>query len=230
MLLEEGGGHEAEDENEERERCGGEAVGVQRFRIVDGKGAEKTDGDQHCGPDVPAGPEAEAEKNQEQRKKDRREAMCALAYGAEDVAAVELRGGKKIERSGKETDPGGAADGVKEEVCGVGAMVKNRREEMQDERSTEDDLVFGRDAEARDKLGVDDAVDERGNGDEKTDERAGRADVEERARGANGRTDEDKGAERADQRGEGNEERIAGTNVVMAAREKMAEFVSEQNC
>ncbi len=68
--------------------------------------------------------------------------MGALADGAEDVATVELRGGKQVERSGEQAYPGGAADGMKEEVCGVSAMVKNRREKMQDERSAEDDLVM----------------------------------------------------------------------------------------
>ena len=58
--------------------------------------------------------------------------MSALADGAEDVAAVELCGGKKIERSGEKAYPGGTADGMKKEVRGVGAMVKNRREEMED--------------------------------------------------------------------------------------------------
>jgi hypothetical protein len=229
VLFEEGGGHEAEDENEEGEESGGAAAGVQRLGVVDGKGAEKTDGDQHGGPDVPTRPKAEAEKNQEQRKEDRGDAMSALIDGAEDVAAVELRGGEEIERSGEETDPSGAADGMKEKTRGVRAMVKNRREEMEDERRAEDDLVVGRDSEAGDKLGVDDAVNERGNGDHEADEGSGRADVEERARGADGRTDEDERAERADQRGEGNEEGIAGVNVVVTAGEEMAEFVSEQN-
>src|SRR5260370_3661585 len=228
-VLKEGGGDEGEDENEEREESGGEEAGVQPFGLVDGKRAEKTDGDEHCGPDVPAGLEAEGQKNQEQWKKDRADAMGALADGAEDVATVELRGGKQVERSGEQAYPGGAADGMKEEVCGVSAMVKNRREKMQDERSAEDDLVIRWRGEAGDKLGVDDAVDQRGNGDEEADKRSGRADVEQCACGANGRTDEDEGAKRADQRWEGNKERIAGVNVVVAASEKMGEFVSEEN-
>ena len=229
MLLEEGGGHEGEQENQEGKGGDGAATGVERFGIVDRKGAEKTDADEHSSPDVPARPKAEAEKNQEHRKKDRREAMSALADGAEDVAAVELRGGKKIKRSGEEADPGGTADGMQKEVCGAGAMMKNRREEMQDERGAENDFVFGGDAEAGDKLGVHDAVDQRGNGDQEANERAGSADVKERACGANGRADEDERAERADQRRKGNEKRIAGMNMVAAAGEKMSEFVGQEN-
>ena len=73
------------------------------------------------------------------------------------------------------------------------------------------------------------AVDERGNSYEEAHEWSGGANVKERASVANRGTDEDEGAERADQRGERNEERIAGMNVVVAAGEKMAEFVGEQD-
>ena len=65
MSLEEGGWYEREDENQEGEDGGGAATGAERFGIVDGKGAEKTDADEHCGPNVPARPKAEAEKNQD---------------------------------------------------------------------------------------------------------------------------------------------------------------------
>ena len=76
---------------------------------------------------------------------------------------------------------------------------------------------------------VENAVGECGNGENETDERAGSADVEECAGGANRRTNQDESAEGADERGEGNEERIAGANVMMAAGEEMAEFVGEKN-
>ena len=103
--------------------------------------------------------------------------MSALVDGAEDVAAVELRGGKKIERSGEEANPGGAADRMQKEVCRAGAMMKNRRQKTQDERGAENDFVFGGYGEARDKLCVHDTVDQRRNGDQEADERAGCADV-----------------------------------------------------
>src|SRR5258705_9243319 len=74
-----------------------------------------------------------------------------------------------------------------------------------------------------------DAVDEGGHGNEKADQWARGSDVEEGARGAHGRADEDEGAERADECRKRNEERIAGMNVVMAAREEVAEFVSQEN-
>ena len=43
--------------------------------------------------------------------------MDARAERAKDVAAVELRGGEKIERGGEESDPGGAADWMEKNVC-----------------------------------------------------------------------------------------------------------------
>ena len=74
-----------------------------------------------------------------------------------------------------------------------------------------------------------DAENQRGDGDDETDQRADGADVKQCASGADGRAHQNESAERADQRGKGNEERIAGVNVVMAAGEKMAEFMSQQN-
>src|SRR5579864_6918800 len=155
--------------------------------------------------------------------------MGALAQGAKNVAAIELRGGKKIERGGEEPDPGGAADRMQEKIAGVRAVAKQRCEKLKQEWSAEDEFVVGGNGQSGNEFGVQYAVDERGDGDDKADERAGGADVEERAVGTNGRTDENKGAQRADKRWERDEERIAGTDVMMAAGEEVAEFVSEKN-
>jgi hypothetical protein len=43
------------------------------------------------------------------------------------VAAVELSGGEEIERSGEESDPGGATDGMKKDVGDGCAGRKGRR-------------------------------------------------------------------------------------------------------
>ena len=51
--------------------------------------------------------------------------MAPGTYGAEDVAAIELARGQKIQRSGEEPDPGGAAHGMKQESGGVDAGVKD---------------------------------------------------------------------------------------------------------
>jgi len=78
-------------------------------------------------------------------------------------------------------------------------------------------------------MGMQDAVQESGSGEDKANERAGSADVEECAGGANGRAHEDEGAESADEAREGNEEGVAGVNVMVTAGEEMAQFVGEKN-
>jgi hypothetical protein len=83
--------------------------------------------------------------------------------------------------------------------------------------------------EAGNNFCVQDAVGEGGDGKNKSHERAGSADVEESAGGADGGTNEDECAKRANERREGNEERVAGTNVMVAAGEEMAEFVGQEN-
>jgi hypothetical protein len=80
-----------------------------------------------------------------------------------------------------------------------------------------------------DDAGMKYAIDQGRNCKDETRERAGGADVKERARGANLGTYQDKGAEGADEVGEGNEKRVGGADVVVAAGEKMAEFMGEKN-
>jgi hypothetical protein len=74
-----------------------------------------------------------------------------------------------------------------------------------------------------------DAVHQGGEGEDEADERAGSADVEEGASGANGGAHENESAECADEGRKGNEERIAGVDMVVTAGEEMAEFVGEKN-
>jgi hypothetical protein len=99
-LAEDGDGHEAEQENEEGEEDAEAAMGIERERIVDGGHAEEAEGEEDSGPKVPDAPAltnpmaVEAEKQEENRKKERQEAMAARAYGTKDVAAIELAGGK----------------------------------------------------------------------------------------------------------------------------------------
>ncbi len=76
---------------------------------------------------------------------------------------------------------------------------------------------------------MEDAVEEGGNSEDKTDERAGSAYVKESAFGANGSAHENESAERADKRRERNEKGIAGANAVVAASEEVAELMSEEN-
>jgi len=66
-------------------------------------------------------------------------------------------------------------------------------------------------------------------GEQKSDERAGSAHIEEGAAGTDGRANEDERAKGADQGRRRNKEGIAGVDVVMAAGEVMPKFVGEQN-
>ena len=110
-------------------------------------------------------------------------------------------------------------------VCGI----EDRRERAKNQRRAED----GADTRRVGKFGYEfcmqDAEDKRGYGDDEPDERARRADVEQRALRSNRRANQDESAKRADQRWKWNEVRIAGMNVMMAAGEIVTEFVREQN-
>jgi hypothetical protein len=84
-------------------------------------------------------------------------------------------------------------------------------------------------SETRNKLGVENAVKKRGDGENESDERAGSADVKESAGRADGRTQKDKSAKGSDEGRERNEKRITGVNVMVTASEKMTELVGEKN-
>ena len=155
--------------------------------------------------------------------------MSVLADCADDVAAVQLRGRQKVERSGKKADPCCPSNGMKKKIRGIGAMVKDWREKLENQGSAEHDFVLGGDGKSGNELCVNNAVDERGNRDEEAHQRSGCANVKERTRIAYRGANKDEGTERADQRGEGNKERITGVNMMVAAREKMAQFVDQKN-
>lgn len=157
--------------------------------------------------------------------------MGAGTDGAEYVAAVELCGGEQVERGGKESDPGGTADGREKEHLGINARMKEGVEPAQKQGSAEEDVGLRRIGmcESRNDTGVKHAIEERRDGKDKTDERAGRANVEESAIGADRRTHENERAEGADERREGNEEGITRVDAMAAAGEEMAEFVGKKN-
>ena len=155
--------------------------------------------------------------------------MGARAEGTKNVAAIQLTRRKEIQRSGEKSDPGGAANGMKEKIADGNAWMKYRCEETEDQWNSEDDVGAGGIRESGDKLGVEDSIDERGNGEKKAYERARRADVEQGTGGADGRADQDECTESANERGSGDEERVARANVMMAAGKKMAEFVRQKN-
>lgn len=155
--------------------------------------------------------------------------MKTSAERTQNMAAVQLGNGEEIERGGEEADPCGAANGMKQERAGRNAGMEPRGEETQQQRSAEGHLYTAHVVEAGDNFGVENAVGERGNRQNEPDKRTGSAHVKECANGTNGRTNQNECAEGAHERWEGNEERIAGANVMMAAGEEMAEFMSEEN-
>src|SRR6266403_1488126 len=79
------------------------------------------------------------------------------------------------------------------------------------------------------ELGMEDAVEEGGNGEDETDERAGSADIKQGAVGEDGGANQDEGSKGAVQVWEGNEKRVGGANMVVTAGEEMAEFMGEEN-
>ena len=99
------------------------------------------------------------------------------------------------------------------------------------QRNAKDKIDFGASdvGKTRNDLGMENAVGERGNGKHETDERAGSADVKKGACGSNRRANQNERAEGANEGGKGNKKRIGGTNVMMAAGEKVSQLMREKN-
>jgi|SRR6267143_1158302 hypothetical protein len=103
--------------------------------------------------------------------------MERSAEGTQDVAAVELGNGKKIERSGKKADPGGAANGMKQESTRRDAGAQDGGEETQEKWSAKGQVNFLDVIKAGNNFGMEHTVGECGNGENKADERTGSANV-----------------------------------------------------
>ena len=155
--------------------------------------------------------------------------MSARTQRTKDVAAIELARGQEIQRSGEEPDPGGAAYGMEKEIDGVYAGMKDGRKEMQEQWNAEDDVGMGGVRESGNNLGVENSVNQCGNGENEADQRARRADIEQGASGTDRRANKDKRAKGADESGSGNKEGVAGADMVMAAGEEMAKFMRQEN-
>src|SRR5712672_4653583 len=103
--------------------------------------------------------------------------MSVLADCADDVTAVQLRGRQKVELSGKKADPCCPANGMKKKIRGIGAMVKDWREKLENQGSAEHNFVVGGNRKSGNELCVNNAVDERGNRDDEAHQRYGCANV-----------------------------------------------------
>ena len=146
--------------------------------------------------------------------------MRARADGAKNMAAIELAGGKEIQRGSEESNPRGAADRIDKQILYRNTGINQGRHQVQKKRIAEGErsLRFRKD----EKFGVHDAVEERGDGKDKSNERAAGAHVEERTIGADARAHQDEGAESTDERRERDEEGIARVNVMATASEEVA--------
>lgn len=219
--------HEAKNKHEESKDGAEFTIRIERRGIVNRSGAEKTQAEEKRGPHKPAMPEEKAERQQANGQEKGNDVVAARAEGTENVAAIELASRQKIEGGGEEADPGSAPDRMNQKIADGGVRVKHGCEEAHNQRHAEDDVrVRG---EAGNDLCVQHTKGKRRKSKNEADQRTGSADIEQGTGGANGRADQNKSAERADERGRGNEERIAGTDVMMTAGEDMAEFVGEQN-
>lgn len=145
------------------------------------------------------------------------------------MAAIELRGGKKIERGGEKADPSGAADGREKQRAGGNSGMKYGSEKIKNERRAEYDSGARGIGEVRNDFGMRNAEDQSGQSDDETGKRAGGAYVKESASGANGRTEKNESSQSADERWKRNEEGIARMDAVVTTSEEMAEFMNEQN-
>ncbi|HKW57166.1 MAG TPA: hypothetical protein VJN42_07385 [Candidatus Acidoferrum sp.] len=229
---EEGGRHEGEEKNEECEEGGELARRVEGRDIVNAGGTEEANDEEEHGPNVPAGPVAEVSESDEKNGEEPgRDLVGTRTEGAKNVAAVKLSGRKKVEGGGEKADPGGATNGRKEQGIGVDPGMKERVKQTKKQWSTEDDVGLRRIGvgKRRDDSGMEDAINERRNGKNEAYERTGSTNIEERASGADGRTDENKGAESADEGGKGYEKRIGGMDVMATAGEEVAKLMSEKN-
>jgi len=92
---------------------------------------------------------------------------------------------------------------MKQESLGSDPRMQNGGEETQEERNAEGEVGILSIVQTGNNLGVEQTVDERGNGENKANERTGSADVEEGAGGANRRTNQNESTEGADERGKG---------------------------
>ena len=104
--------------------------------------------------------------------------MRARTQRAEDMPAVELGSGEKVQRSGKQADPGCAAHRIEEQVASRHAWVQERGQDVQDQRGAENEPGVRRVRQAGNVLGMEDAVGQRRERDDESDDRARCTDVE----------------------------------------------------
>jgi hypothetical protein len=171
----------------------------------------------------------QTQRDEGKRYEKRCNAMQPRTYRTKDVAAVQLADGEEVHRSYEQADPCGAADGREKQRAGVGAGMNDGVEKSQEQWRAKDDIHVLEVSETGHKFRVKNSVKESGDGKDETHKRTRSADVKECAVGTKRRTNQNESAEGANERGKRKEVRIAGANVMMAAREEVAELVGKKN-
>src|SRR2546430_16680599 len=118
---------------------------------------------------------------------------------------------------------------MKQERAGGNAGMQPGRKETQRKRSAEGEVDVSRVVKAGNDSRMEGAVGKGGNRQKESHKRTGGAYVKQGPSGANRRTNQNKCAERAHQRREGNEKRIAGADVMITAGEIKAGVMSHEN-
>lgn len=115
--------------------------------------------------------------------------MSARADGTDDVSTVELADGKKIKSGSEQSNPCSAANGMEEQVRGMRVWLDDRSHQFQDEWHTKDDIRIWVERERWNHTGVKNTISERWKGEQKSNKRAGSANIKQCPRRANGGTD-----------------------------------------
>jgi hypothetical protein len=229
-INQDGGQHETEEEDDEREEGAEAANGVEWRWVVNRWDTKEAHTKKHGAPNVPGLPEMKQAQGDENKGHEKGgKPMQARANGTEDMAAVQLTDREQVHGSHEQTDPGGTADGRKEKRAGVNAGVHEGVEKPHQQRHAKGDIGVIEICEARHEFHMNDSVEKSRDGENEAHKRARSANIKEGAVGANGGADQNESAERANERWKGKEVRIAGANVMMAAGEEVTEFMGKKN-
>lgn len=179
--------HEAEEKDNQRKKSAPAAGRIERSWVVDRGDAQEAHAEKQDSPDIPALPETkDAQEQEKEREEGGTEPMERSAQRTKNVAAIELGDRKKIEGSSEESDPCGAANGMKQQGAGRDARMKNGSEKPKQERRAKHQVYAIEVVEAGNDFRMDDTEGESWDGEDKTDKRSGSAYIEESPSRANG--------------------------------------------
>src|SRR5712691_13571317 len=151
-----------------------------------------------------------------------------LARGrVEDVPAVELPGGKQVERRREQADPRRTAHRMKQEVARWHPWPQPSQQRAQRQWIAKNH--GGVCSRQWDYSRVGDGDGQRWNRKEETGDGSGEAHIKQSLAGINRGPNSDEGSQRSNQRWRGDEVRIAGRDTVISAGKIVAKLVRQQN-